>query len=383
MIASDTSTPSASNECSTSDERASRARARHAAQDARGSAAVRERHGEKTQRRRELRDGRPGRQERSAVRIRSDVGEQEVRFLRREVPEKGVRDLHGGGASSPLDVGGLRARQLAGRNEPERADVEVELGPELVDRARRDRGDVGQARQGRVEAAHERIALAVAALGIEEPRLVEGACRELRELLREPQLLRREGETAAARHREKAEHELAGVERQAHAEAARGIRARLVLERGAVRREAAAQELVRVERAPAGQRPLAARRAALREDLGDLLRLGMESIRGDAVELELARERGHREPDDLVGIQGEEGSRGELEERDGLLAPLHQRPERALALEDVTDGAREDANAFLRLGLSGGHRLEHDAEDGLDLVLHLHGRAVEGEPALG
>ncbi len=226
------------------------ARARHGAQDACGSAAVREGHGEKTHGSRELRDGRPGRQEGSAVRIRSDVGEQEVRSFRREVPEKGVRDLHGGGAPSPLDVRGLRARQLAGRDEPERADVEVELRAKLVDRARRDRGDVGQARQGRVEAAHERIALAVPALGIEEPCLVQGACRELRELLREPQLLRREGESSAARHREKAEHELSGVERQAHAEAARGIRAGLVLERGAMRRKAAAQELVRVERAP-------------------------------------------------------------------------------------------------------------------------------------
>ena len=75
------------------------ARARHGAQDARGSAAVREGHGEKAQGSRELRDGRPGRQEGGAVRIRSDVGEQEVRLLRREVPEKGVRDLHGGGAS--------------------------------------------------------------------------------------------------------------------------------------------------------------------------------------------------------------------------------------------------------------------------------------------
>ncbi len=230
-----------------------------------------------------------------------------MRSLRREVPEKDVRDLHGGRAPSPLDVSGLRARQLAGRDEPERADVEVELGPELLDGARRDRGDVGQARQCRVEAADEGVALAVPALGVEEPRLVEGACRELRELLREPQLLRREGESSAARHREKAEHELSGVERQAHAEASRGFRARLILERGAVRREAAAQELVRVERTPAGQGPLAAGRAALREDLRDLFRLGVESIRRDAVEFELARQRGHREPNDLVGIQGEEG----------------------------------------------------------------------------
>ena len=108
----------------------------------------------------------------------------------------------------------------------------------------------------------------------------------------------------------------------------------------------------------------------------------MESIRRDAVEFEFARQRGYGEPDDFVGVQGEEGSGGELEERDGFLAPFHQRPERALALEDVTDGAREEANAFLRLGLSGRHRLQHDAEDRLDLVLHLHGRAVEGESAL-
>jgi hypothetical protein len=172
------------------------------------------------------------------------------------------------------------------------------------------------------------------------------------------------------------------VERQAHAEAARGIRARLVLERGAVRRKATAQELVRVERAPAGRGPFAARRAALSEDLRDLFRLGMESISRDAVEFELARQRGHGEPDDLVGVQGEEGSGGELEERDGLLAPFHQRPERALALQDVTDGAREEANAFLRLGLSCGHRLQHDSEGGRDLILNLHGRSVERESAL-
>ncbi len=108
----------------------------------------------------------------------------------------------------------------------------------------------------------------------------------------------------------------------------------------------------------------------------------MESISGDAVEFELARQRGHCEPDDLVGVQGEEGSGGELEERDGLLAPFHQRTERALALEDVTDGAREDANGFLRLGLSLGHRLQHDAEGGLGLIFQLHGRSVERESAL-
>ena len=177
------------------------------------------------------------------MRVLSDVGEQEMGGLRREVADERVRDLHRRGVSATFDGGDLRARQLAGRDEPERADVEVELRAKLVDGARAAIvGDVGQARQGRVEAAHERIALAVPALGIEESRLVEGACRELRELLGEPQLLRREGESAAARHREKAEHEVSGVERQAHAEAARGIRAGLVLERGAVRREGAAEQ---------------------------------------------------------------------------------------------------------------------------------------------
>src|SRR5664280_2316615 len=348
------------------------ARARHGGEDARGSAAVRERHGEKAQGSRELRDGRPGRQEGSAVRIRSDVGEQQVRSFCREVPEKGVRDLHGSGAPSPLDVGGLRARQLAGRDEPERADVEVELRAELVDRARRDRGDVGQARQGRVEAAHERIAFAVPALGIEEPRLVQGACRELRELLREPQLLRREGESSAARHREKAEHELPGVERQTHAEAARGIRARLVLERGAVRRKAAAQELVRVERAPAGRGPFAARRAALSEDLRDLFRLGMESISRDAVEFELASGAFlSLNPDEVIRLTVASLSR-ELEFDRVTAYRFH--PETKEVTEILTQGGSTSGERP-----SSGRR-PLDADELLGRSLSAHGPAFEDEP---
>jgi hypothetical protein len=233
-----------------------------------------------------------------------------------------------------------------------------------------------------VEAAHERLALAVPALGVEEPRLVEGSRRELRELLREPQLLRREGESAAPRHREEAEHEIARVERQAHAAAARRIRAGLVLEGGAVRREGAAEQLVRVERATAGPRAFAARRSALVEDLRDLARLRMESIGRHAVEFELARQRGDREANDFVRIQGEERPGGELEERDGLLAPFHEQSERALAFEDVAHRAREDADGFLGFRLAGARRLHDDAESGLHLVLHLHGRSEERQRAL-
>ena len=140
-----------------------------------------------------------------------------------------------------------------------------------------------------MEAADERVALVVPALGVEEPGLVECARRELRELLREPQLLRREGEPSAPRHREEAEHEISRMKGQAHAAAARRIRTPLVLEGGAVRGEGAAEQLVRVERASAGQRTLAARGSALVEDLRDLARLRMESISRHAVEFELAR----------------------------------------------------------------------------------------------
>jgi hypothetical protein len=77
------------------------------------------------------------------------------------------------------------------------------------------------------------------------------------------------------------------------------------------------------------------------------------------------------------GIEGEERSGGELEERDGFLAPLHESSERALALEDVAHRAREDADGFLGLDLAGGHRLHDDAENGLRLILDLHGRPEE------
>ena len=119
----------------------------------------------------------------------------------------------------------------------------------------------------------------------------------------------------------------------------------------------------------------------MREDLGDLLRLGEEPVRRDAVELELARQRRDGESDHLVGIQGEERAGGELEEGDGLLAPLHERPERAVALEDVADRPRELPRGVLGLRVRPGDRLEDDSEDRLRLVLHLHGRPEEGEAA--
>src|SRR5664280_1522608 len=117
-----------------------RARARDCAKNARGGAAVHEGHREKPERRREFRDGRARRQERGAVRVHSDVGEQEMGGLRREVADERVRDLHRRGVSAAFDEGDLGARQLARGEEPEDADVEVELRAQLVDGAGRDRG---------------------------------------------------------------------------------------------------------------------------------------------------------------------------------------------------------------------------------------------------
>ena len=172
------------------------------------------------------------------------------------------------------------------------------------------------------------------------------------------------------------------MERKAHAAAARRIRLGFVFKGGAVRRKGAAEQFVRVERPTADPRTFAARGSALVEDLRDLARFRMESIGRHAVEFELARQRGDREADDFVGVQREERPGGELEERDSFLAPLHERSERALALEDVAHRAREDSDGFLGFGLAGGHRLHDDAENGLHLVLHLHGRSEERQPAL-
>ena len=205
-----------------------------------------------------------------------------------------------------------------------------------------------------MEAPDEGVPLVRLALGVEEARLLERAGGELRELLREAQLLRRQDEAAAPRHRQEAEDDVARVERQGHAAAPR--RASAVpgssSKAGPCAERQRSEELVGVERAPAGLRgrsPLVDR-PWLR--ISSTSRVsGWKRKACDAVELQLARERGDREADDLVGVQREERARGELEEGDGLLAALHERRERAVALEDVADRPREEPDGLLGLGV--------------------------------
>ena len=358
------------------------ARAGDGAQHADGRPAERERHGEEPERLGQRRHGRPGREQRLAVLVGGGVAVEGVRTLGREVGEErfGDRELR---RPARLHVHGLGAGQVARGGEPDGADVEVELRAELGHRPAQDRLDLGEARERGVQASDEGDAVVVAALAVEETRLLERAGRELRELLRQAELLRREREPAAARHREEAEDVRACVERDGHAPPPHGLRAGLVLERRAVGREAAREELVRGDRRPARARTLAAHGGAVREDLRDLLRLGLEPERAHAVELQLARERRHGQADDLVGVQRGERPRRELEERDGFLAALHERSERAVPLENVADRPREFPRGLLGLGVRSGDRLEDDAEDGLRLVLDLHGRAEERETALG
>ncbi len=223
------------------------------------------------------------------------------------------------------------------------------------------------------------------ALRLEEARLFERPGRELGQLLREAKLLRRQDEPAAARRGEKAEDGFAGVKRKRHPLSTdrHPGRRRLVVEDRPVRREASQEDVVGLEGAPpAGRhgRGAVSHRSRARQ-LFDLACIDQEAIRLDAVELQLAGDRGDGEADDFLGVQGSERTRGELEEGDGLLAALHERGESPVTLEDMPHRPCEEADGLVHvLGLGRGRK--GDSERRLRLLLQLHGSRDIGEAAV-
>ena len=273
------------------------------------------------------------------MRVLSDVGEQEMGGLRREVADERVRDLHRRGVSAALDEGDLRARQLARGEEPEDADVEVELLAQLVHGLRRDRERRPSNLDRAVEAAHESVTL----------RCAGALLHRRRSLLRRPprasraparaEALRREGEPPRARHREGSRTR--GLPRgEAGMRRRRGGLEAGSSERGAARREGLRRAARPAERATARQ---GLRRPSIRRGRGSSRpRASPGGIGyGDAVESwSSARQRGDREADDFVRVQGEEcpWKRASKSATASSRRFFHQHANRALALEDVAHG---------------------------------------------
>ena len=314
------------------------------------------------------------------------VGQERVGALRGERREEGGGDL--------LHVPSVRVSRLPGegrgdlqlveRAKLHDAEVEVEVGADLLHRPLEDRLELGQAPERGVHPVHERDPLGVAPLCVDEPRLLERAGREPRQLLDEAHLLGRQDERAPARHRQEAEDRLALLERDREAPpSARALAVVrvVVVEGGTVRGERANEDAVVLDRASlAGDEPSrGARGRPLPEDVLDLLLPRVVSERLDLVELELALERGRGETDDLVRVQGVESPGGELEEGDGLLAPLHERGDAPLPLEDPPEDLRERADPLVDVDPLAHRQRQGDAEGAAHLLARSHRGADEDE----
>ena len=256
MIASETSTPRASNEGRRSGERAcvrARDRARGRRRARRGTRAARR--GGRAGRGSDATAG-PGREQR----LRRACPPTRCRRRRASPPSRGGRGASRG-SGRPSEPPAFAYAASAPGSSPDGRSLIAQTsrsncGPSSATVRPTIACDVREARERRVQAADERDALVVAALAVEEAGLLERARRELRELLREAQLLRREGEAAAARHREEAEDVRRPRGAAAHMRRRRDrLRAGLVLERGAVRRRGSgARSSSDVERASAPER---------------------------------------------------------------------------------------------------------------------------------
>ncbi len=226
-----------------------------------------------------------------------------------------------------------------------------------------------------MDAIDERHAFGVAPLGLDEARLLERSGGEAGELLDEAHLLRGEDEGAPSRHRQEAEDRLSVLERDGEAAAAAGALAVVgvgvvVVEGGAVSRERPDEDAVVVDRpALPGHEPAAgARRRPLPEDVLDLLLLRVVPVGLHLVELELTLERSRRQADDLVRVQRVQGAGGELEEGDGLLAPLHERGDAPLAFQDPPEDLGEGADSLVDVDTLPRRQGKRDAEGTADVL---------------
>ena len=132
-----------------------------------------------------------------------------------------------------------------------------------------------------------------------------------------------------------------------------------------------------------GHEPAAgARRRPLPEDVLDLLLLGVVPVGLHLVELELTLERSRRQADDLVRVQRVQGAGGELEEGDGLLAPLHECGDAPLAFQDPPEDLGEGADSLVDVDTLPRRQGKRDAEGAADVLADLHRSADEDEARL-
>ena len=359
-------------------------------EDADDLAAGRERNRDEAERPREILRRLRRRDEIETAFPGGDIGQEGIRTLRGEKLEEGARNLVAvpalGNAPLPAERG--RARELIQRVELHGAEVEVEVGADLLDGPVQNRLELRQATEGGVHAIHERHPLGVAPLGVDEARFLERPGGETGELLDEPHLLRGENEGAPSGHRQEAEDRFSLLERDGEAATAAGTLAvvgvLVVVEGGAVSRERPDEDAVVVD-GPAltGYEPTAgARRRPLPEDVLDLLLLRVVPVGLHLVELELALERGCRQADDLVRVEGVKGAGGELEEGDRLLASLHERGDAPLPFQDLPEDQGEGADSLVDVDPLPRRQGKGDAEGAADLVADLHRSADEDEPRL-